>query len=163
MKISPNNGVPVSLTATHFKPGTTKGSDRPWEIKRPLCPCFGGLQTLPPVPICYLLKIAHGKKMTEIHRQECFKHVAPRNLYVIRHLECVNYLAGATVDSQRRNTHDWTYSVMTTPKFSPNVSILTWRRGSFDHEGSSPRSRPFHCTSVWLKPAIPPNVGNSGV
>ena len=42
-------------------------------------------------------------------------------------------------------------------------SILTWRRGSSDHEGSSPKSRPFHCTSVWLKLSIPPNVGNSGV
>lgn len=41
--------------------------------------------------------------------------------------------------------------------------ILTWRRGSCDQDGSSPRARPFHCTSVGLTPAIPPNVGNSGV
>ena len=40
--------------------------------------------------------------------------------------------------------------------------ILTWHRGHCDQQGSSPRSRLFHCTSVELKPAIPPNVGNSG-
>ena len=42
------------------------------------------------------------------------------------------------------------------------VIILTWHRGYCDQQGSSPRSRLFHCTSVELKPAIPPNVGNSG-
>ena len=29
-------------------------------------------------------------------------------------------------------------------------------------KGGLPRSRPFHCTPVWLKPAIAPNVSNSG-
>ena len=42
------------------------------------------------------------------------------------------------------------------------IDILTWHRGYCDQQGSSPRSRLFHCTSVELKPAIPPNVGNSG-
>ena len=42
------------------------------------------------------------------------------------------------------------------------IGILTWHRGHCDQQGSSPRSRLFHCTSVELKPAIPPNVGNSG-
>ena len=42
------------------------------------------------------------------------------------------------------------------------ICILTWHRGHCDQQGSSPRSRLFHCTSVELKPAIPPNVGNSG-
>ena len=40
--------------------------------------------------------------------------------------------------------------------------ILTWYRRYRDHEGGSPRKRPFHCTSVGLTPAITPNVGNSG-
>ena len=46
----------------------------------------------------------------------------------------------------------------------PNFAyfILTWHRGHCDQQGSSPRSRLFHCTLVELKPAIPPNVGNSG-
>ena len=30
-----------------------------------------------------------------------------------------------------------------------------------DHEGGSPRVRPFHCTSARLTPTITPNVGNS--
>ena len=29
-------------------------------------------------------------------------------------------------------------------------------------KGDLPRSRPFHCTPLRLKPAIAPNVGNSG-
>ena len=41
-------------------------------------------------------------------------------------------------------------------------SILTWYRGYRDHAGGASRKRPFHCTSVGLKPAITPNVGNSG-
>ncbi|KAG8333297.1 hypothetical protein J6590_000424 [Homalodisca vitripennis] len=40
--------------------------------------------------------------------------------------------------------------------------ILTWRRGYRDHEGGSPRMRPFHCTTVGLTPANAPNVGISG-
>ena len=47
-------------------------------------------------------------------------------------------------------------------KQSAFPSILTWLRGILDHEGGSSRSRPFHCTPVGLKPAIAPNVGNSG-
>ncbi|WP_375676103.1 hypothetical protein, partial [Bartonella sp. CL42QHWL] len=31
-----------------------------------------------------------------------------------------------------------------------------------DHQGRSPRARPFHCTSVGLTLAITPNVGDSG-
>ena len=30
-----------------------------------------------------------------------------------------------------------------------------------DHQGGSPRVRPFHCTSARLTPTITPNVGNS--
>lgn len=30
------------------------------------------------------------------------------------------------------------------------------------NSGGAPRTRPFHCTSVGLNPAITPNVGNSG-
>lgn len=41
-------------------------------------------------------------------------------------------------------------------------SILTWHRRYSDHEGSSPRARPYHCTSVWLTLAITSNVGDSG-
>ena len=41
-------------------------------------------------------------------------------------------------------------------------SILTWYREYRDQKGGLPRSRPFHCTPVRLKPAIAPNVGNSG-
>ena len=41
-------------------------------------------------------------------------------------------------------------------------SILTWHRGHRDHEGGSPRARRFHCTSIGLTLAIPPNVGDSG-
>ena len=41
-------------------------------------------------------------------------------------------------------------------------SILTWHRRYLDHEGGSPKSRPFHCTSVGLTLAITPNVGDSG-
>ena len=41
-------------------------------------------------------------------------------------------------------------------------SILTWHRGHRDHEGGSPRARPFHCTSIGLTLAITPNVGDSG-
>ena len=40
--------------------------------------------------------------------------------------------------------------------------ILTWYRGYRDQPGGASRKRPFHCTSVGLKPAITPNVGNSG-
>ena len=40
--------------------------------------------------------------------------------------------------------------------------ILTWYRADRDPPGGLPRKRPFHCTSVGLKPAITPNVGNSG-
>ena len=42
------------------------------------------------------------------------------------------------------------------------ISILTWYREHRDQKGGLHRSRPFHCTSVWLKPAIAPNVSNSG-
>ena len=41
--------------------------------------------------------------------------------------------------------------------------ILTLRRGRRDQEGGSLRMRPLHCTPLGLKPAISPNVGNSGV
>ncbi|KAG8300111.1 hypothetical protein J6590_084402 [Homalodisca vitripennis] len=39
---------------------------------------------------------------------------------------------------------------------------ITWRRGYRDHEGGSPRMRPFRCTTVGLTPAKAPNVGISG-
>jgi len=42
------------------------------------------------------------------------------------------------------------------------IIILTWYRRYRDQQGGSPRTRPFHCTSVGLTPAIAPNVGNSG-
>ncbi|KAK9679299.1 Ligand-gated ion channel [Popillia japonica] len=38
-------------------------------------------------------------------------------------------------------------------------SILTWRRGYRDQQGGSPRTRPFHCTTVGLTSAITPNAG----
>ena len=41
------------------------------------------------------------------------------------------------------------------------ISILTWHGRYHDHQGGSPRSRPFHCTSVGLTPAIIPNVDYS--
>ncbi|KAG8333299.1 hypothetical protein J6590_000426 [Homalodisca vitripennis] len=41
-----------------------------------------------------------------------------------------------------------------------NTSVLKW--GYRDHEGGSPRMRPFHCTTVGLTPANAPNVGISG-
>ena len=41
-------------------------------------------------------------------------------------------------------------------------SILTWHRRYSDHGGSSPRARPFHCTSVRLTLAITSNAGDSG-
>ena len=40
--------------------------------------------------------------------------------------------------------------------------ILTWRRGRRDQQGGSLRMRPRHCTPLRLRPAISPNVGNSG-
>ena len=40
--------------------------------------------------------------------------------------------------------------------------ILTWRRGRRDQQGGSLRMRPRHCTPLGLRPAISPNVGNSG-
>ena len=40
--------------------------------------------------------------------------------------------------------------------------ILTWHRGRRDQEGGSLRMRPLHCTLLGLRPAISPNVGNSG-
>ena len=43
------------------------------------------------------------------------------------------------------------------------LSILTWYREHRDQKGGLPRSRPFHCTPVRLKPAIAPNVSNSGM
>lgn len=52
---------------------------------------------------------------------------------------------------------DHTYGPVGAPS-----SILTWHRGYRDHEGGSPRARPFHCTTVGLTLAITPNVGNSG-
>jgi len=48
------------------------------------------------------------------------------------------------------------------PLLRADESILTWRRGYCDHQGSSLRARLFHCTTVGLTPAITPNVGNSG-
>ncbi|KAK9679298.1 Ligand-gated ion channel [Popillia japonica] len=39
-------------------------------------------------------------------------------------------------------------------------SILTWRRGYRDQQGGSPRTRPFHCTTVGLTSAITPNAGS---
>ena len=40
--------------------------------------------------------------------------------------------------------------------------ILTWHRGRRDQEGGSLRMRPLHCSPLGLRPAISPNVGNSG-
>ena len=40
-------------------------------------------------------------------------------------------------------------------------SILTWHRRYPDHEGGSPRARPYHCTTVWLTLAIISNVDDS--
>ena len=40
--------------------------------------------------------------------------------------------------------------------------ILTWCRENRDQEGGFSKPRPFHRTSVRLKLAIAPNVGNSG-
>ena len=54
------------------------------------------------------------------------------------------------------------FIIVSLPKHFQKIVILTWHRGHCDQQGSSPRSRLFHCTSVELKPAIPPNVGNSG-
>ena len=44
---------------------------------------------------------------------------------------------------------------------NPSNSYLPGRGVNRDHEGGSPRARPFHCTPVGLTPAISPNVGNS--
>ena len=44
----------------------------------------------------------------------------------------------------------------------PRLSILTWHRLYSDPQGCGPGARPFHCTSVWLTPAIFPNVEDSG-
>ena len=41
------------------------------------------------------------------------------------------------------------------------VAYLPGTEANCDHEGSSSRARPFHCTSVGLTPTITPNVGNS--
>ena len=49
----------------------------------------------------------------------------------------------------------------TNTALSPAESILTWYRGYRDHEGGSPRARPFHCTTIGLTRAITPNVGDS--
>ncbi len=46
-------------------------------------------------------------------------------------------------------------------KNQPIQQIIIWRRRNSDHEGCSPRAKPFHCTSVGLTPAITPNVGKS--
>ena len=52
----------------------------------------------------------------------------------------------------------WAPVIMTLDR---QLGILTWAGSSGDHEGRSPRARPFHCTSVWLTTTITPNVGNS--
>ena len=44
---------------------------------------------------------------------------------------------------------------------NPSNSYLPGWGVNRDHEGGSPRARPFHCTPVGLTPAISPNVGNS--
>ena len=42
-------------------------------------------------------------------------------------------------------------------------NILTWLRGNRDLKGGSLRTRPCHCTSARLTPAIDTNVVDSGV
>ena len=42
-----------------------------------------------------------------------------------------------------------------------SVGILTWHGRYHDQLGGPPRARPFHCTPVWLTPAITPNAGDS--
>ena len=46
---------------------------------------------------------------------------------------------------------------------SQRKSILTWLRGNRDPEGGSLRTRPDHCTTIGLTPAIGTNVADSGV
>ena len=58
-----------------------------------------------------------------------------------------------------KGTWSWLCSWSLTAKL--HSSYLPGAGVNCDHEGSSPRARPFHCTSVGLTPAITPNVGNS--
>ena len=60
---------------------------------------------------------------------------------------------------QVAKTFLWNWIVIT--KLSVPQSYLPGWGVNHDHEGGSPRARPFHCTSVGLTPAIISNVDNS--